>query len=147
MTAPAGPVNHCEPVPAIWMPKSVPLRASTVTTVDPGMPAGGQRLQLRRRHHQVEEEVVVAADEPGHPGHLGRRQSTVLHHGRQQVAQQHEGAGPVAVVALVAHLHHLADERPDVDRPDRRAAPAARAGPSTAPIQRSRSMTSGAYAP
>jgi hypothetical protein len=33
----AGPVNQRSPVPAVWMPKSVPLRAITVTIVEPGM--------------------------------------------------------------------------------------------------------------
>ena len=33
----AGPVNHWSPVPDTRMPKSVPLRAITVTTVEPGL--------------------------------------------------------------------------------------------------------------
>ena len=45
-----------------------------------------------------------------------RRDVGVLDDGRQQVAQEHQGAAAVAVVALVAHLDHLSDERLDVDR-------------------------------
>lgn len=43
---PAGPVNQREPVPAVCSPKSVPLRVSVVTTVDPGMPAAAMVCSL-----------------------------------------------------------------------------------------------------
>ena len=56
----AGAVNQVSPVPDVWMPKSVPLRAITVTTVEPGMPAAAPVVQLAGRHHEVQEEVVVA---------------------------------------------------------------------------------------
>ena len=45
----------------------------------------------------------------------------VVDHRRGQVAQQHQGAGAVAVVGLVAHLQHLGQDPGDVDRPGRAA--------------------------
>ena len=88
---------------------------------------------------EVEEEVVVAADEPGHLGDVGRRRADVDQRG-QDVAQEHQRAGPVAVVPLVAHLQHLGEDRRDVDRPvraDRRAAAAGRAPPPSSAAGRS----------
>jgi hypothetical protein len=36
---------------------------------------------------------------------------------KDEIAQKHECAGPVAVVRLVAHLDHLSEDRGHVDRP------------------------------
>ena len=77
--------------------------------------ASGIGGQLARGHPQVEEEVVVAGDEPRRLGDVGRRGARVDQVG-QQLAQEHQRPGAVAVVALVAHLQHLRDDRPDVDR-------------------------------
>ena len=120
--SPAGPVNHCAPVPAVWMPKSVPLRASTVTTVDPGMPAAARVCSLAAGMTRLRKKWSLPPTNRATRATSAGGSPTVLDQGRQQVAQQHERAGPVAVVALVAHLHHLADQRLDVDRPGRRAA-------------------------
>ena len=59
--------------------------------------------------------MVVAADEPQHLGDVGGVGSA-RDQRRTEVAQEHQGAGPVAVVGLVAHLEHLAQDRGDVDR-------------------------------
>src|SRR5215204_5528435 len=66
-------------------------------------------------HGQVEEEMVVAGDELGRGDHVG---GGLLHgqQGRQQSSQQQRGAGPVAVVALVAHLQRLGDQGAQVER-------------------------------
>ena len=47
---------------------------------------------------------------------LGRRGAGGDHRGRE-VAQQHQRAGPVAVVGLVAHLQHLGEDPGHVDGP------------------------------
>ena len=77
--------------------------------------AGGQ---LAGRHPEVEEEVLVGAGEAHGLGDVGRRRVGGDQAG-QQLAQQHERAGAVAVVPLVAHLQHLGDDRADVDRAGR----------------------------
>ena len=71
-------------------------------------------------------------------GHRRRRARPPSIMAGSEVAQQHERAGPVAVVRLVAHLDHLAP-----GSRSRRPAACARtaacsSGPSTSPIQRSR---------
>ena len=66
----------------------------------------------------------------------------------QQLAQEHQRPGAVAVVPLVAHLQHLRDDRLDVDAAARVDAPARTACQQRArarrPSTRSRSSTSGA---
>ncbi len=59
--------------------------------------------------------MVVAGDELHRPRDLGRREARIDQR-RQQIAQQHQRAGPVAVVRLVAHVQHLRQDRLDVDR-------------------------------
>ena len=100
------------------MPKSVPLRAIATTIVEPSMSARGVERQLAGGHREVEEEVVVAADEPQALRHVVGGVAGG-HHRRGQVAQQHQRAGAVAVVRLVAHLQHLGEDPGDVDRPGR----------------------------
>jgi hypothetical protein len=112
----AGAVNQRSPVPEVWTPKSVPLRAIVDDQRRAGDVAGGVGGELAGRHDEVEEEVVVAADEAGDLGQVAARRVEREQVG-QQLAQQHERAGAVAVVALVAHLQHLGDERGDVHRP------------------------------
>ena len=102
--------------------------------------AGGVQRQLARGHRQVQEEMVVAADECRCPRDVGRTDAG-LDHRWQQVAEQHERAGPVPVVRLVAHLHHLGEDRGDVHRSvathrGRRAA--ARVLPTSTPAGRAR---------
>lgn len=43
----AGAVNHSSPVPASWMPKSVPLRAIVTTTEEPSMPLAAAIASLQ----------------------------------------------------------------------------------------------------
>ncbi len=74
----------------------------------------GVERELAGGHREVEEEVVVAADEGERLGHVGRV-DTGGDHGRGEVAQHHQRAGPVAVVGLVAHLQHLGEDAGDVD--------------------------------
>ena len=82
------------------------------------MPSAARVGELAGRHAEVEEEVLVGAREPHGLGDVGRRR-VGRDHPRQQLAQEHERPGAVAVVALVAHLEHLGDDRPDVDRAGR----------------------------
>ena len=64
--------------------------------------------------------------------------SPLVDHRRGEVAQQHQRAGPVAVVGLVAHLQHLGEDAGDVDRARAARTAACSSGPSTSAIQRSR---------
>ena len=59
--------------------------------------------------------MVVAADEPQRLGDVGGVAPLVDHRGGE-VAQQHQRAGAVAVVRLVAHLEHLGEDPGHVDR-------------------------------
>ena len=59
--------------------------------------------------------MVVATDEPQALGDV-RGVHATGHHRGGEVAQQHQGAGAVAVVGLVAHLQHLGEDAGDVDR-------------------------------
>ena len=77
--------------------------------------AGGVHRELRRRHAEVEVEVLVAADELQDRGDVGRRRID-RDDRRRQLAQGHQRPGPVAVVALVAHLQHLGEDRLRVER-------------------------------
>ena len=72
--------------------------------------------------------MVVAAHEAERPPRR-RRRRTAGDQRRAEVAQQHQGAGPVAVVGLVAHLQHLAEDRGHVDRLARPARPRCSSGP------------------
>jgi hypothetical protein len=133
-------------VPEVWTPKSVPLRAIVDDQRRAGDVPGGVGGELARRHDEVEEEVVVAPDEAGDLGQVAARRVERQQVG-QQLAQQHERAGAVAVVALVAHLQHLGDDRGDVHRPVAAHCLAEQRDRGTADIHRSRSSTSGPYAP
>ena len=42
----AGPVNHSSPVPASWMPKSVPFLVIATTMLLPSSPRAGSRVAL-----------------------------------------------------------------------------------------------------
>ena len=59
--------------------------------------------------------MVVAGDELGRRDHVGGRLLDGQQR-RQQRPEQQGGAGPVAVVALVAHLQRLGDQGPEVER-------------------------------
>ena len=111
------------------MPKSVPLRAIATTSVEPGMSRAASSASLQAGIAEVEEEVVVAADEPQRLGDVGGVGAATSISAGQQVAQEHQRAGPVAVVALVAHLQHLGEDRRDVDRAGRRAPRCCSSGP------------------
>ena len=126
------------------MPKSVPLRAITVTTVEPGMPAAAPGLQLAGRHHQVEEEVVVAGRRTAPPRR--RRRSG-------QSGVDHRRAAPRAGTSASRPGCGCGPRRPSAPSGATIAltstGPAARtaccsSGPSTSVIQCSRSITSGA---
>jgi hypothetical protein len=57
--------------------------------------------------------LLVGAREAHYVGQVGGRGIEGDERG-QQVAQDHQRTGPVAVVPLVAHLQHLGDDRLDV---------------------------------
>ena len=62
--------------------------------------------------------MVVAADEAQRLGHVLAVETGVgpaADHRGREVAQQHQGAGAVAVVGLVAHLQHLGEDAGHVD--------------------------------
>ena len=98
----AGPVNHCSPVPDTRMPKSVPLRAIVVTMRARDAAASVASLhagipRLRKKCSFAPEKRTASSDiRP-----VGRDQV------RKQLAEQHQRAGAVTVVAPVAHLQHL----------------------------------------
>jgi hypothetical protein len=65
--------------------------------------------------------MVITADETSDSGDVSRRRGGLGEVG-EYVAEKHQRTRSVAVVALVAHLHHLCDSRADVVRtvpPDR----------------------------
>ena len=119
------------------MPKSVPLRAIVTTSVEPGtsraasvasLPAGMPRLRKKWSLPPTNRATSAMSDDGA---------STPTSAGRM-LAQEHQRAGAVAVVPLVAHLQHLGDDRLDVDRPGCARTACCSTGPSTAAIQRSR---------
>ena len=75
---------------------------------------GRGRHQLGRGHRQIQEEVIIRTDEPGHCGGFGTRSG--LDQVRKEISQEHQRPGAVAVVPLVTHLHHLAEDGAHVDR-------------------------------
>jgi hypothetical protein len=107
--------------PAVAGPRGLDAEVGAVAGHDghdgaAGDSGGGRRGELARGHDQVEEEVVVPGDEPHHGGQIGGR-SPGLDQIGQQIAEEHERPGPVPVVALVAHMEHLSDDRLEIDRP------------------------------
>ena len=113
----AGPVNHAVAGPGDPDAEVGAVAAHRGDQGRAGNAGRGVADQLAGGHHQVQEEVVVAGDEPVPPRQCrtaGR--SEAINAGR--ISRRNiSGAGAVAVVPLVAHLHHLADDRGDVDRP------------------------------
>ena len=71
-------------------------------------------MRFPGRHAQVQEEVIVAVDELDH-----LRQDFVILIGARQRranrAQEQRGGGPVAVMALIAHVQRLGDQALDVN--------------------------------
>ena len=96
------------------MPKSVPLRAITVTTVEPGMPAAAAVCSLQAGITRLRKKWSLPETNRTASRDVGRREPGVDQR-REHLAQEHQRPGPVAVVALVAHLHHLRDDRLEVD--------------------------------
>ena len=70
--------------------------------------------RLARRHRGVQEEVLVAGGEGEDPCALARSEIQRGELRREGLDEERRG-GAVAVVALVAHLHRLTDERAQVD--------------------------------
>ena len=84
---------------------------------------GGVRRRLARRHAEIQEEVLVAGCEGEDARALGGREIERRDFRRQQLHQQ-RGGRAVPIVALVAHLERLGDQRPHVHAagaPDRLA--------------------------
>ena len=111
------------------------------------MSRAGVERELAGGHREVEEEVVVAADEAQRLGDVrlsNPASDPAADHRRGEVAQQHQRAGAVAVVGLVAHLQHLGEDAGDVDAASVAAdgAPAA-AGRARRPSSAAGSSTSG----
>ena len=112
----AGPVNHWSPVPDTWMPKSVPLRAIATTIVEPSMSRAASSASLHAGIARLRKKWSLPPTKRSALAHvLGRVAGR--DHRRGEVAEQHQRAGPVAVVRLVAHLQHLGEDPGDVDRP------------------------------
>ena len=137
-------MNHWSPVPETWMPKSVPLRAIATTSVDPGTSRAASVASLQAGMPRLRKKWSLPP--------TNRAASATSEVGRarvdevgQQLAQEHQRPGAVAVVPLVAHLQHLGGDRLDVDRAGfaRERTAVCSSGPRTSDIQRSRSMTSG----
>ena len=99
---------------AILMPKSVPLRAITMTMLLPSTPSAGFDRALARGHAEIEEPVIVAIDELDH---FGERFIISIGAGQRRAdrAQEQAGARPIAIVPLVAHVQRLRDQRLHVD--------------------------------
>ncbi len=138
----AGPVNQASPVPASWMPKSVPLRAIAVTTVAPGIPAAAAVCslaagitRLRKKWSLPPMNRATRATSPdGKPLSTrwgSRSRSSMRVPARLRLCPSSPMASICPTIALTS------------TGPCTRTA-ARSAGPSTAPIQRSRSITSGA---
>ena len=122
------------------MPKSVPLRAIATTIDEPGTSRAASALTLPAAIARLRKKWSLPADEPQDVA--GARVGQVT----GQLADEQRGRGPVAVVQLVAHVQGLRHDRPQVDRAVR-AHGVAQRGAEQPAIQRSRSMTSGPYAP
>ena len=70
----AGPVNHSSPVPAVWIPNSVPLRAIATTIVEPGRSLAESEAALAMPIARLSMKWSFAVDEPEHGGQVGRRE-------------------------------------------------------------------------
>ncbi len=107
----AGPVNHWSPVPETWMPKSVPLRAIATTSDEPGTSRAASQASLQAGMPRLRKKWSLpptkrAASATSDGGRAGVDQVG------QQLAQEHQRPGAVAVVPLVAHLQHLGRRSP-----------------------------------
>ena len=97
------------------MPKSVPLRAIATTIVEPGTSRPASRASLQAGIARLRKKWSLPPMKRSDPGDVGRV-GTRSDHRRGEVAQEHQGAGAVAVVGLVAHLQHLGQDAGHVDR-------------------------------
>ena len=138
----AGPVNHASPVPATWMPKSVPLRAIAVTTVEPAIPDAAAAWSFAQGITRLRKKwslppmnrATRATSADGSPDSTrsgSRSRSSMRVPARLRLCP----SSPMVSICPTSALTSTG--------PCRRTA-ACKAGPSTAPIQRSRSITSGA---
>ena len=82
---------------------------------------GGVHGRLAGRHTDVQEEVLVARGEFEHSAALLGIQRVQLGDARGDRLDQQRAGRPVTVVALVAHVHRLGNERSQID-PIRHAA-------------------------
>ena len=100
------------------MPKSVPLRAIATTIVEPSMPRAASSASLQAGIARLRKKWSLPPMNRSASA-TSAASMPLVDHRRRQVAQQHQGAGAVAVVGLVAHLQHLGEDAGDVDRAGR----------------------------
>ena len=99
------------------MPKSVPLRAIATTRSSRARRGAASRASLQAGITRLRKKWSLPLQNRTTSATSRRRRARASISVGHQLADQHQGAGPVAVVALVAHLQHLGDDRADVDRP------------------------------
>ena len=143
----AGAVNQRSPRPLTRMPKSVPLRAMVVTIVLPSTPCAASAMALHAAITGLRTLSGVVAEEAQHLGGASGVGARCGQSCGASALQEEERAGLVAVVALVAHVQRLGEQRAQVDAARSARAPRRATGASTSFIQRRRSSTSVAKAP
>ncbi len=127
------------------MPKSVPLRAIVVTTVEPGMPSAARVASLQAGIPRLRKKCSLAPEKRTASATSAGEASAVIMPGSSSRRSMSEPArlrlcpsSPIwSIWAMIART----STGPVLRTAWRRI------GPSTSPIQRSRSMTSGPYAP
>ena len=75
-----------------------------------GDAVGGVEGGFARRHREVQVEVVIGAEEVEHRGRRVRRRRP--HQRRREQTGEKRGGRNIAIVALVAHVQRLGDQRP-----------------------------------
>ena len=113
----AGALNHWSPVPDRRMPKSVPLRAITVTRLEAGTPAAASEPSLPAAITRLSMKWSLLSMNLNTSSRCSTGASAPSTSERADLAEEQRGDGAVAVVPVVAHLQRLGDERLQVDRP------------------------------
>ena len=112
-------MNHRPGIDESWMPKSVPLRAMTVTSEESGSPSAASSMHLPIGIERFRKKWSLPFTNSRTRAAFSRSSVARTTAGRQ-LAEEERRAGAVPVVPLVAHLERLGDQVLQVDRPAER---------------------------